>query len=124
MTIKKTRLLLFFDTEFTHFVGIDLISIGVVSQHGHEFYAENADYQKTWCSDFVNSVALPKLQGGEYAMPYPQLQVKIQSWISALLEIEPPRLYRRVICLSPPPWQTQRIDYNTLPQLQQAECFL
>ena len=86
MTHKKLRLLLFFDTEFTHFIDIDLISIGVVSQHGHEFYAENADYQKTWCSDFVNSVALPKLQGGEYAMPYPQLQVKIQSWISALLE--------------------------------------
>ena len=41
-----------------------------------------------------------------------------------MVAFEPPRLYRRVICLSPPPWQTQRIDYNTLPQLQQAECFL
>ena len=27
-----------------------------------------------------------ELQGGEYAMPYPQLQVKIQNWISELLE--------------------------------------
>ncbi|MDI1308444.1 MAG: hypothetical protein PSV17_03305 [Methylotenera sp.] len=86
MTNKKTRLLLFFDTEFTHFIDIDLISIGVVSQHSHEFYAENAEYQKAWCSDFVNSVVLPKLQGGKYAMPYSQLQVKIQCWISGLLE--------------------------------------
>ena len=49
---------------------------------------------------------------------------KAKSLYHQLHANEPPRLYRRVICLSPPPWQTQRIDYNTLPQLQQAECFL
>lgn len=44
MKIKKDRLLLFVDTEFTDFKDIDLISIGIVSQDLHEFYAENSEY--------------------------------------------------------------------------------
>lgn len=86
MKIKKDRLLLFFDTEFTDFVDMDLISIGIVTQHLHEFYAENSEYNKTWCNDFVKTEVLTKLQGGEYAMPYDQLKQKLQIWISDLLE--------------------------------------
>lgn len=86
MRPKKGRLLLFVDTEFTDFTAIELISIGIVSQEGHEYYAENADYTKAWCNDFVNSEALPKLQGGEHAMPYSQLKEKLQLWLSDLLE--------------------------------------
>jgi hypothetical protein len=84
--IKKDRLLLFFDTEFTDFKDMDLISIGIVSQDLHEFYAENSEYNKAWCNDFVKSEVLTKLQGGEYAMPYGQLKEKLQIWISDLLE--------------------------------------
>lgn len=86
MKIKKDRLLLFFDTEFTDFKDMDLISIGIVSQDLHEFYAENTEYKKAWCNDFVKSEVLTKLQGGEYAMPYAQLKEKLQIWISDLLE--------------------------------------
>lgn len=86
MKIKKDRLLLFFDTEFTDFKDMDLISIGVVSQHLHEFYAENSEYNKAWCNDFVKSEVLTKLQGGEYAMPYGQIKENLQIWISDLLE--------------------------------------
>jgi len=86
MKIKKDRLLLFFDTEFTDFKDMDLISIGIVSQHLHEFYAENSEYNKTWCNDFVKSEVLTKLQSGEYAMPYGQLKENLQIWISDLLE--------------------------------------
>ncbi|PKO47964.1 MAG: hypothetical protein CVU29_00870 [Betaproteobacteria bacterium HGW-Betaproteobacteria-22] len=86
MEIKKDRLLLFFDTEFTDFKDMDLISIGIVSQHWHEFYAENSEYNKAWCNDFVKTEVLTKLQGGEYTMPYNQLKEKLQIWISDLLE--------------------------------------
>lgn len=86
MKIKKDRLLLFVDTEFTDFKDIDLISIGIVSQDLHEFYAENADYKQSWCNDFVKSTVLPKLQGGEYSMPCAQLKENLQIWISDLLE--------------------------------------
>jgi hypothetical protein len=86
MKIKKDRLLLFFDTEFTDFKDMDLISIGIVSQDLHEFYAENAEYERTWCNDFVKSVVLTKLQGAEYAMSYDRLKEKLQLWLSDLLE--------------------------------------
>jgi hypothetical protein len=86
MKIKKDRLLLFFDTEFTDFKDMDLISIGIVSQHLHEFYAENSEYNKAWCNDFVKAEVLTKLQGGECTMPYDQLKEKLQIWISDLLE--------------------------------------
>lgn len=86
MKNKKDRLLLFLDTEFTDFKDMDLISIGIVSQYLHEFYAENAEYEQSWCNDFVKSVVVSKLQGGEHALPYPQLKENLQLWISDLLE--------------------------------------
>lgn len=86
MRAKKSRLLLFLDTEFTDFTAMVLISIGIVSQEGHEFYAENSEYTLTWCNDFVKSQVLPKLQGGEHAMPYAHLKEKLQIWLSDLLE--------------------------------------
>ena len=86
MTTKKDRLLLFLDTEFTDFKEMDLISIGIVSKEHHEFYAENSEYNRTWCSDFVKLVVIPKLYGGEYALPYKKLKEKLQLWVSNLLE--------------------------------------
>lgn len=86
MMASDNRLLLFVDTEFTDFKDMDLISIGIVSQQQHEFYAENLDYSQKWCSDFVKSVVLPKLQGGKHAWPYVRLKEKLQLWISNLLE--------------------------------------
>ena len=86
MNSKKGRLLLFVDTEFTDFKDMDLISIGIVSQEHHEFYAENSEYNRTWCSDFVKSEVIPKLNGGEYALPYNKLKEKLQLWISELLK--------------------------------------
>jgi hypothetical protein len=65
---------------------MDLISIGIVSQQQHEFYAENSEYTQAWCNDFVKSTVLPKLLGGESALPYAQLKEKLQIWISDLLE--------------------------------------
>lgn len=86
MKNKKERVLLFLDTEFTDFKDMDLISIGIVSEDLHEFYAENAEYKKAWCNDFVKSEVLTKLQGAEHSMPYVQLKDKLQLWLSDLLE--------------------------------------
>ncbi|HEY6018955.1 MAG TPA: hypothetical protein VIY48_03405 [Candidatus Paceibacterota bacterium] len=83
---QQNRLLLFVDTEFTDFKDMDLISIGIVSQEQHEFYAENSEYNHAWCNDFVKTDVLPKLYGGEYALPYAQLKENLQLWISNLLE--------------------------------------
>ena len=86
MKNKKVRLLLFVDTEFTDFKDMNLISIGIVSQEQHEFYAENAEYAKDWCNEFVKTVVIPKLQGGKHALPYAELKEKLQLWLSDLLE--------------------------------------
>lgn len=54
-------MLVFIDTEFTDFIQIDLISIGLVTEDGREFYAERNDYRREDCSDFVVSSVLPLL---------------------------------------------------------------
>lgn len=86
MKIKKEKLLLFFDTEFTDFRDMDLISIGIVSKDGHEFYAENTEFNKAWCNDFVKAEVLTRLQGGDCAMSFQQIKEKLQIWVTDLLE--------------------------------------
>lgn len=93
MKSENDHLLLFVDTEFTDFKDMDLISIGIVSAHHHEFYAENTEYTKAWCNDFVKSVVVPKLQGGEHALPYAELKERLQLWLSDLLEDYPTMLF-------------------------------
>ncbi len=86
MKIKKPRLLLFLDTEFTDFRDMDLISIGIVSQDHHQFYGENSEFKRAWCNDFVKSDVITKLDGAEHAMAYNLLKEKLQLWLSDLLE--------------------------------------
>ena len=77
----------FFDTEFTtlNVNGYpELISIGLVSDDGKEFYAELTD---TWyegiCSQFAIDFVLPLLEGGEARMTEAQLAVALKTWIEA-----------------------------------------
>lgn len=86
MSFKKEQLFLFFDTEFTDFNDMELISIGIVSTDGHEFYAENTDFDIRRCNDFVKAEVLTRLQGGEFAFSFQMLKEKLQLWISYLLE--------------------------------------
>ena len=55
--------LIFFDTEFTGLIIYPrLISIGLVSEDGREFYAELSDtYQASQCDQFVQEAVLPRL---------------------------------------------------------------
>ncbi len=61
-----------FDTEFIEDgKTIDLISIGIVSEDGREFYAE-AEFNKSKASDWVRSNVFPNL----YWNPWPKVQIK------------------------------------------------
>jgi len=78
---------LFFDCEFTHLQeGMELpvlVSIGVVSDCGKTFYAENSNVQEELCSEFVIETVLPLLQGGEALMSYAQIAASMKAWIEA-----------------------------------------
>jgi DNA polymerase III epsilon subunit-like protein len=54
---------IFFDFEFT---GLTMkttpISLGMVTEDGHKFYAEFTDYNKEQCDDWINENVINKLQ--------------------------------------------------------------
>lgn len=51
----------FIDTEFTNFLDPQLISLGMASEYGEDFYGEIA-YPDHACSPFVREVVLPLLR--------------------------------------------------------------
>jgi len=54
--------LLFLDTEFTNLTQHSaLLSLALVSENGHQFYAEFTDYPKDEISDFVRDNVISKL---------------------------------------------------------------
>lgn len=60
-------MLIFFDTEFTNLhISSKLISIGLISEDGQEFYAEITDtYLKSHCTDWVKENVLTLLDASE-----------------------------------------------------------
>lgn len=80
-------MLIFLDTEFTDFVQIDLISIGLVSDDGREFYAERSDYCRSDCSGFVHAAVLPILGRIDGAVcTRTELTLRLRSWFDSLPE--------------------------------------
>lgn len=76
-------MLLFLDTEFTDFIDIDLISIGLVSEDGRAtFYAERNDYRREAASDFVREAVLPHLgQQPENSCSREELTRRLYEWL-------------------------------------------
>lgn len=76
-------MLLFLDTEFTDFIDIDLISIGLVSEDGRAtFYAERIDYRREAASDFVREAVLPHLgQQPEDSCSREELTRRLYEWL-------------------------------------------
>jgi hypothetical protein len=79
-------MLVFFDTEFTELSpAAKLISVGLVTEDGREFYTELAD---TWrlddCSEFVKSEVLPLLEGGVYLKTRAELCLALGNWLESL----------------------------------------
>lgn len=80
-------MLVFLDTEFTDFVQIDLISIGLVTEDGQEFYAERNDYRREDCSSFVVAEVLPLLNrvpGAKCSSAH--LSFRLHEWFASLEE--------------------------------------
>ncbi|MDE1712701.1 3'-5' exoribonuclease (plasmid) [Chromobacterium amazonense] len=78
-------MLVFLDTEFTDFIQIDLISIGLVAEDGREFYAERNDYRREDCSSFVVAEVLPLLNrvpGAKCSSAH--LGFRLREWFSSL----------------------------------------
>ncbi|MDR9851932.1 3'-5' exoribonuclease [Herbaspirillum huttiense] len=72
---------IFIDTEFTDFLDPQLISIGLVTQSGEEFYAE-LPYEVRECSEFVKAAVLPLLGYAPHAeMTKDDLYVQMTNWL-------------------------------------------
>lgn len=80
-------MLIFLDTEFTDFIKIDLISVGLVTEDGREFYGERNDYRYEDCSDFVRTTVLPLLRRVSNARcSADHLTYRLQQWFASLAE--------------------------------------
>jgi DNA polymerase III epsilon subunit-like protein len=65
MNNKKT--LIFLDFEFTGLhIKTTPISIGLITDCGHKFYAEFNDYDKTQCDEWINENVINKLSFNDY----------------------------------------------------------
>lgn len=79
----------FLDTEFTDFEDCELISIGVVSEDGREFYAERTDYDLSKCNDFVRETVLPLLgQEPAFVGTLKEIGSKLQLWLGQFDQVE------------------------------------
>ena len=81
---------IFIDTEFTDLVDMDLISIGLVTEAGQEFYAERDDFDVGLCNDFVRSQVLPLLRApGASVYSKPGLRRVVDVWLSQFQHAAP-----------------------------------
>ena len=72
----------FIDTEYQLASGtIGLISVGIISDDGREFYAEVAGARHWVTSSWIREHVLPHLQGGDVAMPGSDLTDKLRRFI-------------------------------------------
>ncbi len=81
---------IFIDTEFTDFLDIHLISLGLVSSTGEEFYAE-VPYPDASCSPFVREVVIPllgKIPGA--AMSKSALKEALLHWLNRCHQLMTP----------------------------------
>lgn len=82
-------LIIFFDTEFTNLhVSSKLISIGLISEDGKEFYAEITDtYLKLHCTDWVKENVLTLLDASEeQRMTRDEMAIQLRAWIQGFNE--------------------------------------
>jgi len=75
---------IFIDTEFTDFIEPQLISVGLVSEAGDEFYAE-VPFDRKACSDFVLQTVVPML--GYVSDAYSEKSFLSEKLIGWLLEV-------------------------------------
>ncbi|BBB62230.1 hypothetical protein UNDKW_3957 [Undibacterium sp. KW1] len=75
---------IFVDTEFTDFLDLHLISLGLVSDASEEFYAE-VPFPDASCSAFVREAVIPLLgRITDAAMSKDSLCEQLLAWLSAV----------------------------------------
>jgi len=81
---------LFVDTEFTDLLDCELLSIGIVSDDGRQFYMERNDVDLSRCADFARVAVLPQL-GLESAAVGTEAEVAIElkSWLAQFIADAP-----------------------------------
>lgn len=78
-------MLLFIDSEFTDFIDIELISLGIVSEDGqHQFYVEISDYDRGKESTFVQENIVPMLNPSKYGKSKVQAACSLAEWLEEL----------------------------------------
>lgn len=79
---------IFLDTEFTNFIDTSLISLGMVTEGGEEFYAE-VPYPETECSDFVRMAVIPWLGRDSNAVCLlDELRGRILTWLEVVRRVD------------------------------------
>lgn len=91
-------MIVFFDTEFTGLhQKTTLISIGLVTEKGNEFYAELTDYDQTQIDDWlqsnvINNLFIPddigKQRINHFKGESEYIKEKLTSWLEGLGEVE------------------------------------
>lgn len=83
MTVRKK---VFIDIEFTDFIDPHLISIGLVTEAGEEFYAE-VPYPRAKCSEFVVDTVIPLLRNNpDDFCTLDALAPRLASWLEMVKE--------------------------------------
>lgn len=102
---------LFLDCEFTQLnQDTKLISLGLVSESGDEFYVELTDtYQIDDCSDFVIRNVLPQLSLPRYGMSLVDAQAALSAFLGRIEE-------QMEVCSDAPDW-----DWDFFCQLAYAD---
>lgn len=71
----------FFDTEFAEDgKTIELISIGMVSEAGHRYYAVSKEFDPEKCNDWVRANVLPKLPPRDFGHWKTRLEIATDIW--------------------------------------------
>jgi len=84
--LTKAHLQIFLDSEFTDLSDPRLISLGLVTAAGHEFYAELSDgWRPDMCSAFVINGVLPCLdRAADCTMSRAEAAIRLTCWLSQL----------------------------------------
>lgn len=78
-------MVVFLDTEFTDFIDCELISIGMVTEDGRDFYAEVQDFDIAKCNDFVRGAVCDALGRTVNAcVSRAALPERIRAWFASL----------------------------------------
>lgn len=81
---------LFVDTEFTDLLDCELLSIGIVSDDGQEFYMERNDVDLARCGDFARTAVVPHLGGDDAAVgSEAEVAAALKTWLASFASDAP-----------------------------------